>query len=86
MQKLRSTFKVGATAISNFAYLGLEVKQEKDAIFLAQKEYVASLTLAPVSSSRMKHDTLKRDEQQQYRRIVGQINWAARQTRPDLVF
>ena len=33
-----------------------------------------------------KHEPLNDVERKQYRRVVGQINWAARQTRPYLIF
>ena len=86
--KLRNHFKVGVTAKSAFSYIGLQVSQDKQGIVIAQDDYIQQLEPVAISSSRkmQKHEPLNDVERKQYRRVVGQINWAARQTRPDLIF
>ena len=55
---------------------------------LSQKSYIDNLRPFALSVSRRLHKSehLKQSEIREYRKIVGQLNWASRQTRPDLVF
>jgi hypothetical protein len=50
--------------------------------------YVDELKQVHITTSRSKekNDTLSRSEQKQYMKIVGQLNWASQQTRPDITF
>ena len=88
MDKIRSTFSAGKIERNVFRYVGLDINQQRMGIHLSQSQYIEKLELMPVSANRRmnKSGALNRSEQTQFRHMVGQINWAAQQTRPDLVF
>ena len=88
VNKLRSTFKVGSVGKSVFAYIGLELKQLPGCILLSQSKYIENLAFSSLPTARKlkKDQVLNKEEHSQYRKLVGQLNWVARHTRPDIVF
>ena len=71
-----------------FRYTGLNIKTLNDGITIDQLHYIEKLECVPVASKRslQSMEPLTAVEKRQYRALVGSINWAAQQTRPDLVF
>ncbi len=88
MNRIRTIFAAGKIESSVFQYVGLDIHQQHNGIQLSQSMYIEKLESIPISANRKmnKSEFLNRNEQKQYRQIVGQINWAAQQTRPDLMF
>ena len=88
VSKIRVIFRAGKLERRNFSYVGLDIKQTDTAVSLCQTDYITKLNPIHMSSTRRaeKHDSLKKIESKQYRQIVGQISWAAQQTRPDVLF
>ena len=86
--KLRASFKISKTSKSVMSYIGLEIEKQYDHIVLSQKKYMDRVSVCNISVDRrlLKESTLEPLEHEQFRRMVGQLNWAARQTRPDLMF
>ena len=82
---IRNKFTAGNVESQSFTYIGLEIEQMMDSAYLSQQEYVQKLKPATVSVARkvQRLEPLDRSECRQFRQIVGQINWAAQQTRPD---
>ena len=84
--KIRSKFEIGKQFSSAFKYIGLENKQDSFGITLDQKSYVDSVSPIILSRARSlrKTDELSKDESDQLRCLVGQLNWLCTQTRPDI--
>ena len=53
-----------------------------------QTSYIESIKPVPVSKqqSMMRHEPLNKNELKQFRSVIGQLGWAAGQTRPDIAF
>ena len=81
-------FKVRSMDTRAFRYLGLNVEQDGDVIFVDQKNYVQELKEVEVDDSRRSalDDKLTDKEKKQLRSICGQLLWATSQTRPDVSY
>ena len=88
VDKLENTFKIGKQEQGNFKYIGLRITQQDKHIIMDQDAYVEGLLPIPINASRasQKQETLNKEEITQLRSIIGQINWVANQTRPDVCF
>ena len=85
INQLRLTFEIGKQFHDDFKYIGLNIKQEGNCIIMDQYDYIDELK--PVSVARGdKTAPLHKDEINQLRSVIGQINWVSSQTRPDLSF
>ena len=88
MDKLRDRFMAGKVEELNFTYIGFKIEQTRDGIQLDHSAYVQKLDspqIDPVRASQ-KQCELSNNEQSQYRRLVGQLNWAVQRLRPDMAF
>ena len=81
-------FTVGRHAEDNFTYIGFNIKQTHKGITISQGAYVENIQSIKIYPGRAKEkkSPLTSEEQKQFRRIVGQCNWVAQGTRPDLAF
>lgn len=89
IMKLCDKFIIGSAESRSFRYLGLNVMCDDDGnITLDQIQYASALTLLALSRSRaiMKESVLSESEKREYRALVGQLNWIATHTRPDISF
>ena len=88
VEPIRLHFTAGKIESNNFLYIGLELYQSINSITLSQSDYVQKLNsvVVPIERKAVKTSPLTKVETRQFRAIVGQINWAAQQTRPDLLF
>ena len=88
IDKLKQKFLIGSSASKCFTYLGLQINSIHDGIIVEQTDYIASLYPIPLSNVRIaqKTSTLTNAEEADYRSLVGQLNWIATQTRPDIAF
>ena len=87
--KLQALFLVGAVEQGVFKYVGLKlVNSPNGDVTLDQCEYAATINKIPVTGRRaaMKTSDLSEEEKTEYRSLVGQLNWIATQTRPDILF
>ena len=86
INKIRSKFEIGKQSNTIFKYIGLEIHQDKTGITLDQKSYIESVNPIIVPRARLskKNDILNKDESDQLRCLVGQLNWLCTQTRPDI--
>ena len=71
-----------------FAYIGFEMEQTDNSIVLSQRKYVGEINVQGLSPERKlnKDAALTKEEHSIYRKLVGQLNWVARHTRPDVMF
>ena len=74
--------------MESFKYLGLDVTQDPTGIKILQDNYINSILPVTYPKCRGSSDTaeLTRDEVLQLKRLSGQMNWVASQTRPDLSY
>ena len=86
IDKIRSKFEIGKQSSSVFKYIGLEIHQDNSGITLDQKSYIESINPIVLSRTRSsrKYENLNKDESDQLRCLVGQLNWLCTQTRPDI--
>ena len=85
ISKLAEKLKVGEREKKEFKYIGVKISQEKETLWLDQESYVRSIQIPEVKRFRIER-RLTDSELKEYRSLVGQINWLAQQTRPDLAY
>ena len=63
-------------------------QQDDFSIKMDQISYIESIKPVPVSKQQsiMRHEPLNKNELKQFRSVIGQLGWAAGQTRPDIAF
>ena len=63
-------------------------QQDDFSIKMDQISYTEGIKPVPVSKqqSMMRHEPLNKNELKQFRSVIGQLGWAAGQTRPDIAF
>ena len=85
-QKLRNIYDFGQISNRNFVYTGVHIYQnKKKEIFIDQTEFIQDMTIFQYRKQ-MSDNFLDRDDNRLLRKTVGQLSWAASQTRPDLAF
>ena len=85
---MKNIFRISKENQHSFAYLGLSLKQNEYDIELNQDNYISEMSPAEIQNerSRSPDDALNEDERKQLRTAIGQLNWVANQTRPDIAY
>ena len=85
---LRTKFLIGSSSSKSFRYVGLNIVSKGEGIMVDQLQYAASLQTINISRARSsnKLSELSEIEKNEYRALVGQLNWLAANTRPDIGF
>ena len=89
ISNLKELFLIGGFETGSFKYIGLQMNDDGlKGASIHQLDYVDTLQKIPVSPGRSGHKSslLTDAEKTDYRSIVGQLNWVATQTRPDILF
>ena len=89
INRLSQIFLVGSSESKNFKYVGLNVVSNTDgSITLDQFQYASSMKPVTLSKHRtaVKSGELSESEKTEYRALIGQLNWIATHTRPDIAF
>ena len=88
IQVLKTRFLIGSSASTSFTYIGLQIKSYDNGITVDQIQYASGLTPISISQDRalQKNSLLLENEKRSYRALVGQLNWIATHTRPDIAF
>ena len=88
VEPLKRIFNIGSHETRTFKYLGLEVRQTKEAIMVTQDQYISTILPVKISRERAmrKNDELSKDEIADLKRLAGQMMWVSTQTRPDVAF
>ena len=88
IERVCSKFKIGSQGSDFFKYIELEIKHSQYGTVLVQNDYAATIKEIAISNARSMHKycELKEIELKQLRSLIGQLNWIANQSRPDLSF
>lgn len=89
ISRVSESFQVGNSESGAFKYIGINVVTKPDNKFsLDQLNYCSTIKPLKLSSARLnnKKSELNEDERTQFRSLLGQLNWVATQTRPDIAF
>jgi len=89
IEKLKALFLIGSSASKAFKYVGLNIAVVGGGCTtIDQFEYIHSIEPIKVSRQRamMKSSELSTKEKCEYRALIGQLNWVATHTRPDVAF
>ena len=89
IDRLAQIFLIGSSESKAFKYVGLNVVSHQDgSTTLDQWHYASTLTPVKISKQRtyVKSSELSEAERSEYRALVGQLNWIATYTRPDIAF
>ena len=88
INKLRDVFLIGHSENTAFKYVGLNIDSSTTGYTVDQFGYIS--TLKPIVVSRQRAMSKEQDlsvrEKSEFRALVGQLNWIATQTRPDVAF
>lgn len=85
---LRSVFKISKEYDRAFKYIGIDLVQTQNEIVINQKKYIDSICQVVIDKS-VENDNSRLAtelEKRQFKGVVGQLNWAASITRPDIAF
>ena len=90
MTELRKRFIAGKIVEKSFQYIGFEITQDQQGVYLEHSIFTNKLNehsvkLEPKRACE-KTDQLTPEEQREYRRLIGQLNWAVQGSRPDLAY
>ena len=85
---LQTKFQISSQCEGCFTYVGLELNQLPDRIEISQNRYAASVMPLKFDADRHKDKNADatRAEKEMLRSLIGQLNWVANHTRPDLAF
>ena len=87
IDQIKEEFKIGSQESGFFKYIGLDVKQTEEGIVLSQKSYLDTIDSIPVPKMKSKAPSiLCKEDSDNLRSLVGQLNWLGSQTRPDCSF
>ena len=87
LQELQKKYPFGSQKLGEFVFTGVHLKQRSDkGIVLSQSEYVCNINPIKIDSNRksLLDEKITEDERQQLRAIIGSLQYASVNTRPDL--
>jgi len=85
IQTLKNRFAMSAEHEQNFRYLGVEMDQQPGEISMNQHHYIESLNKIQLVENTPGRK-LSRGERRLLKGLIGQLQWVAKQTRPDIAF
>ena len=83
--KLKERLKVGEQESESFKYIGVKIEQDSDSIRINQRQYIETIK-EPEGRRFMGVRILRANELTEYRSLVGQLNWVASHTMPEIAF
>ena len=89
IDQLKAVFKIGTENSQSFTYVGSTLFQDENSnIFINQDEYVSNLESILLSNADRtdKHRSLSEKERKSLRSVLGQLNWLACTSRPEISF
>ena len=87
LKQLQKKYPFGSEKVGSFTFTGVNMHQRGDkSIVLSQSEYVKKIASISVSHKRREepNEKVTEDERQQLRALVGSLQYAAVNTRPDI--
>ena len=89
IDKIKAVFKISHETDEAFNYVGMQVTQDADcSIHINQSTYVESINPICLPNERMSENQsrLSNEETTMLRGVLGQLNWIANMTRPDISY
>ena len=88
IDNIAKIFKISKKEKGSFKYIGLNIEQNGQEIYIDQGGYCKNLKEIDISLERKKQmdELLTSEEKAQLRSVSGQVLWATSQTRPDSAF
>ena len=89
INNFKSTFQIGSEGSQIFDYVGIHLEQHGDkSITIEQKAYTSSLKPITITSEQNDNPsmTLDNNDLKSLRGLVGQLNWLANITRPEISY
>ena len=84
IESIKNEFKIGSQESGAFRYVGLNIKQTEEGIVMNQDSYLKSIQLLEVPKlGKERSDILDKNQSDNLRSSIGQLNWLGTQTRPD---
>ena len=87
IHQLQQKYPFGSQKMGEFVFTGIHLSQRSDkGIVLSQSEYVRNIKPISIDPNRrsQKMSSVNEDERQQLRALIGSLQYAATNTRPDL--
>ena len=84
-EKINKKFEFGSEYDIDFRYVGINIKQENECIFVDQKHYIENMEEIKIDT-RDNERLLTEEERKEFRGIVGSLNWVSLISRPDVSF
>ena len=86
--KLWDLFLIGSSSTKSFKYIGLNISTVDKGLSIDQYQYASILEPIKLSHQRASCRTsdLSESEKSDYRALLGQLNWLATNTRPDVSY
>ena len=85
IDKIKSNFKISSENSSVFKYLGVEIQQCQQGIYISQNKYAGEIEMIKVDPKRI-NVPLDKEEKSSLRSAIGQLNWLVLMTRPDIAY
>ena len=86
VKPLNKIFEIGSVNKKAFRCLGLDLKEGDSSIVISQSNHVNSIESLKFDGKKDNNDLLNETEIHTLRALIGQFNWLATQTRPDILF
>ena len=88
IKQLKRVFKIGTENSQHFNYVGLTLTQEGDNVIIKQDDYTSTIEKIEVTTSDKsnRNRTLIAEEVRKLRSTLGQLNWLACTSRPEISF
>ena len=83
---LQTTFSFGPESSKAFVYIGIELNQDLHYITISQKSYINTIKSIPIEKLSEKHSPISEQERKLYRGAIGQLNWVAGISHPEISF
>ena len=87
--RLHEHFKVGSSQRKSFSFLGISLHQNDDcSIVIDQNSFTSTLVPIPIPENKLtdKLSRINSAEEKQLRSLIGQLNWLAGISRPEISF
>ena len=85
---LKTTFKISKESSSPFKYVGIDVYQNQQGLYLSQEAYTSELEKIDIACSEVgdRNRPVSEEERTMLRKLIGRLNWLSTQTRPDIAY
>ena len=88
IKQISNLFTIGGVECKAFKYIGLNIETHGDGVWVDQNKYASTISRLEVSRERAmnKQSDVSERERTNYKAAIGQLNWIASHSRPDISF